>query len=326
MFLNTLTHINTMMQRKVIKQGNNTLTITLPRKWTVKYRVKPGNELDVQEQGAKLVVSSTVQVQSEDSVTFDVSGLDRSSISILVQGLYRYGYNDINITSSDVSTPHHRLGKKVTVSKVVHDMTSRFVGSEVLSSSSKSFSIKRITSESREEFDLVLRRIYRLLNEMMDAFIDGIENNSTEALESIEFRHTNIKKFINYCLRLLNKFGHPDTKKTAFYFAIIQFISKIDDFIKNSARAITKHNYKMSQKSVKVIKDINTSVKMYYSLFYDYNIKKVSSLNESRDKIRNGFFTKIKAFSKEELVILGGLMQVIEVLFDMTELRMALEN
>jgi phosphate uptake regulator len=315
-----------MMRRKVIKQGNNTLTLTLPRKWTLKCGVKPGSELDVQEQGSNLVVSNVAQVQNEDSITVDVSNLDRTSIGTLVQGLYRYGYNDITVTTGDVSTPHHRIGKPVPVSRVIHDMTSRFVGSEVLSSSSKSFSIKRITSESREEFDTVLRRVYRLLNEMIDTFNDGIEKNDINILESIEFQHINIKKFVNYSLRLLNKFGHPDAKKTAFYFTIIQYLSKIDDFVKNAARYIANNKYEMSQRATKVTKDIGNSVKMYYDLFYDYNITKVASLNECRDKIRNNFFSKVKEFSKEELVILGGLTQIIEVLLDMTELRMALEN
>ncbi len=315
-----------MMRRKVIKQGNNTLTLTLPREWTLKCGVKPGSELDVQEQGSHLMVSSTLQVQGEDSITVDISNLDRSSINSLVQGLYRYGYNDINITTSDISTKHHRIGKHVPVSKVIHDVTNRLVGSEVLSSSSKAFSIKRITTESREEFDTVLRRVFRLLNEMVDTFIDGLDKNSNEILESMEFHHVNMKKFINYSLRLLNKFGHPDAKKTAFYFAIIQYLSKIDDFIKNSARYITINNYEMSTRATKMAKDIGSSVKMYYDLFYDYNIKKVANMNESREKIRNGFFSKVKEFSKEELVILGGLIQIIEILVDITELRMGLEN
>ncbi len=315
-----------MMRRKVIKQGNNTLTLTLPRKWTVRCGVKPGSELDVQEQGSHLVVSNVSQVLNEDAITIDVSNLDRTSIGTLIQGLYRYGYNDINVTTNDASTPHHRTGKHVPVSKVVHEWTSRFVGSEVLSSSSKSFSIKRITSETREEFDTILRRVYRLLNEMMDSFIEGIEKNDMNTLESIEFHHTNIKKFVNYSLRLLNKFGHPDAKKTTFYFAIIQYLSKIDDFVKNASRYITKNNYEMSPKTTKVVKDIRNSITAYYDLFYSYDIKKVASLNEDRDKLRNNFFSKIKDFSKEELVILGGLTQILEILLDMTELRMALEN
>ncbi len=315
-----------MMRRKVIKQGNNTLTLTLPREWTVKCGVKQGSELDVQEQGSHLVVSSTIQVQGEDSITVDISNLDRSSINSLVQGLYRYGYNDINITTNDISTKHHRIGKHVSVSKVIHDVTNRLVGSEVLSSSSKAFSIKRITTESREEFDTVLRRVFRLLNEMVDTFIDGLDKNSKEILESMEFHHVNMKKFINYSLRLLNKFGHPAAKKTAFYFTIIQYLSKIDDFIKNSARYITINNYEMSTRATKMAKDIGNSVKMYYDLFYDYNIKKVANMNEFREKIRNGFFSKVKEFSKEELVILGGLIQIIEILVDITELRMGLEN
>jgi hypothetical protein len=82
----------------------------------------------------------------------------------------------------------------------------------------------------------------------------------------------------------------------------------------------------MSLNSSKLVNDIKKSITLYYELFYDYNLKKVSDLNEWREKVRNNFFSKIKDLSKGELVILGGLMQIIEILLDMTELRMAMEN
>ena len=35
------------MKRKVIKQGHNTLTITLPSKWVEKNTIVPGEEVEV---------------------------------------------------------------------------------------------------------------------------------------------------------------------------------------------------------------------------------------------------------------------------------------
>jgi len=44
------------MKRRVIKQGNNTLTITLPRKWASSANIKAGDELDIIEEGDNLKI------------------------------------------------------------------------------------------------------------------------------------------------------------------------------------------------------------------------------------------------------------------------------
>ena len=46
------------MRRKVIKQGHNTLTITLPSSWVNKFNIKTGDELDVREQGKILSIGT----------------------------------------------------------------------------------------------------------------------------------------------------------------------------------------------------------------------------------------------------------------------------
>jgi phosphate uptake regulator len=314
------------MKRKVVRHGSNTLTISLPSKWCKSFGVKAGEELDVEDQGNKLIISDISPKQKSSAISVDISNLDRTSTLVLIQGLYRYGYDDIKIRTENTTFPHFRLGKEAAVSEVVHEVVQRFIGSEIISSSSNSFEIKRISQESNDEFETVLRRVFRLLNEMVEIFIQGLEKNDDKLLSSIELHHINIKKFINYSLRLLNKFSHPEVNETTFYFSIIQYISKIDDFIKNAARYTLKNNFRMSLNSSKLVNDIKKSITLYYELFYDYNLKKVSDLNEWREKVRNNFFSKIKDLSKGELVILGGLMQIIEILLDMTELRMAMEN
>lgn len=313
------------MKRKVIKQGNNTLTITLPRKWANLYKVEAGKELEVEEQASRLVISASGAVSKQDTITVDITGLDRSSTVILIQSLYRYGYDNIEIRTENTSFPHFRIGKEVPVAKVIHDTVARFIGSEIIGSSPKYFSIKKISEESNDEFDVVLRRVFRLLNDMIAVFVEAVEKNDRHLLESVEQHHVNVKKFVNYCLRLLNKFGHGEIRKTTFYYSIIQYLSKIDDFVKNAARYIAANGYKLGQKSIRVVKNIQKSVTLYYELFYDYSLKKICEITKWRDEVRNSCFKMVREYSKEELIILGGLMQIIEILLDMTELRMALE-
>jgi len=82
----------------------------------------------------------------------------------------------------------------------------------------------------------------------------------------------------------------------------------------------------MSKRSIKVVKGIQGVMNRFYEVFYKFRNNDVKTLIESRDSIRNGFYSDITNFSNDELGILGNLIQVNELILDMVELRMAMEN
>ncbi|MEE9525785.1 MAG: phosphate uptake regulator PhoU [Candidatus Woesearchaeota archaeon] len=314
------------MKRKVIKQGNGTLTITLPKEWTKKSNLKGGDEIDVIEKDKSLVVGGHKD-DSVKEIKIDVSNLDRTTLQILIQSIYRYGYDLIEVISHNPMIAHHRLGKKVSTSSVIYDSTNRLVGAEVISASSKRYVIKRIAEESINDFPTILRRIFRLLNEMIDSFIQSVKTNDNEMIKSIEFQHINLKKFINFCLRLLNRYGYEDSRKTCFYFNIISLLSKVEDIIKNNSRYTLKHKIKIQKKKTfELLEDIKDHIRMFYELFFNYKLEKIAELNKQRDIFREKLFKYTKDMSKEENLVIGGLSQIVELILDMTETRMALES
>ena len=60
------------MRRKIIKQGHNTLTITLPSKWVRANKVVPTDEIDVVEKGNKLIISKELQ-EGIQRISFDTN-------------------------------------------------------------------------------------------------------------------------------------------------------------------------------------------------------------------------------------------------------------
>ncbi len=312
------------MKRKVIKQGHDTLTLTLPKRWAETAGIKPGDEVDVEEKGSNLIITNKNVVPKEESVSIDISKLDRSSALISIQGAYRYGYDSIRITSDKPTTTHYRHQKEVSISEIIHNVVGRCIGAEIVSSKGNTFHIKKLSNESHEEFDNVMRRVFRLLNEEIEEFIIAVENNDKNKLASIEHHHFNIKKFINYAHRLLNKFGHNEPKKTAIMFSVIEYLGRIENFVKNASRDMQKYEFKLSKRSIKAIKETYEIVKGYYEFFYNFNIEKSSPLFQRRDKIRYELFKDLNELTKEELLIIGGILQINEVILDLIELRMAL--
>ena len=118
-----------------------------------------------------------------------------------------------------------------------------------------------------------------------------------------------------------------DSRKTCFYFNIISLLSKSEDIIKNNSRYVLKHGINLkSRSSVEILKEIRNSLRMYYEFFYSYKLEKMTQLNKQRDNFRDKLFKSMKEMSKEENMIIGGMSQIVELILDMTELRMALEG
>ena len=186
------------MKRKVIKQGNNTLTITLPRKWTSKQNISAGDEINLEEKGSGILIAGQTN-SKEREICVKIDNLDRTTVHLLIQGMYCYGYDSIEIHCNSTVFPHYRLKKNVGVGVTIYELTNRLVGAEVIQASKNHYIIKRIAEESFKDFPTVLRRIFLLVLEMMETFIGGAEQNDHEILRSIEFQHNNLKKFINFC-------------------------------------------------------------------------------------------------------------------------------
>ena len=86
---------NHIMKRKVIKQGNDTLTITLPREWTKSYGIKAGDEIHLERRGNTLILS-TDKLFSFGRKSRDISNL-KSVLPLVLLHLYRKGYDEVEL-------------------------------------------------------------------------------------------------------------------------------------------------------------------------------------------------------------------------------------
>ena len=84
-----------LIKRRVIQIANSTQLISLPRKWSLKYGVKKGDELEIEENGSKLTVS-TEKVFQVEKIELSIDDLD-PMILRSVTALYKRGVDEIKI-------------------------------------------------------------------------------------------------------------------------------------------------------------------------------------------------------------------------------------
>ena len=216
-------------------------------------------------------------------------------------------------------------GREQSVSATIKFAVDRMLGAEVTSSTPAGCTVQVLTDDAKEKFDLVLRRIFRLLPEMFDTYIEGTQSDVDVFRETVNFKHNQIKKFVNYGLRLLNKFGHEDASKTTFYFAIIDYLGKIDEIMKNMVEYAIKNNkQRIGKKCLAYMKEVKNAFDSYHAFFYSYDLKKVTEFHKNRDlfKLRNS--DAFRTMNQEEVYILASFTQIYDILIDLSELRMSI--
>jgi phosphate uptake regulator len=310
------------MRRKVIQIADSTQLISLPRKWCLTHNIKKGDELDIEENGSKLVVR-TDSTPPFASVELDISKLDRTSIMFLIRALYKKGYDEIKINYKSPVATHYRTDQEINISTIAHREVSRCPGLEIIEQKDTYLLLKAISVADPKELENILRRTFIMISDTCKDLVAACKTNDARMLESIEEKHDNVTRFINHCCRLINK--RQGLENAHFLYNIVSVLDKILDIMKNSAREMLEYNKKITAESAKILDLIYESYEIFHDLFYRFNLDKVHKMNEFKEKIYREIVAKAKIIPKEEILLLYDMHQSLELYRALTEARMAIQ-
>lgn len=263
------------MKRKVIQIAGSTQLVSLPRQWAKAHNIQRGQEIDVQEDGDRIIVSMN-SVPAVEKAEIDVSELN-GMVTRFIHALYKRGVDELKVA----------FGKPELMVKVQEAISKEAVGFEVLEQGSDNCVI-RYVSGSLEEFDSVLRRIFLLLLTMSEQTYDSIKAPNYPQLKNTAFLEEANNRFTTVCRRHLNKFGTNARSKLGPLYYIIEELEKIADQYKY----ICQHFSNLQDKKIKVNGDVldlfavsNKMLRVFYELFYKFDIEKIVQLKELRDKV-----------------------------------------
>lgn len=291
-----------------------------------KHSIKKGVEVDVQEQGNKVTVSTDSFPELEAKV-IDVTGMDRSSIVFSVRSAYRRGYDSIDVRYSEPFTTHLRTGNKIKISSIVHEEVGRLVGVEIIQQKENSCIIKSISEPSAKDFGNIMRRVFILLSDVCNDVLEGVRAGNANLLETVEERHDNITKFISYSLRLLNKKGYDVLTDITSLYEIVSMLEQITDLLKWVARdALKSKKIKFSDNGLKVLENVMRGFSQFHELFYRFDNRKVAMLYENRHSTLGIFKSAVPKMPQNELLVLSNATYIFTLLVSMTEIRMGLDS
>lgn len=329
------------MKRRIIKQGHNTLTITLPSKWVKQYNLKPGNEIDLIEKENGLFIST--EKNGEFLKTeIDISGLDIPIIWKYMMSIYREGYDEIKVyfdPEKKLESPYkyfakHKLDRKYlkedikkTPLEFFHEMMNRFIGYEIVNYGKDFVLIKEMSEPTSKEFDNSMRRIFLLIEQMGEEICENLKEQNIKNLNHIHDIDINLDKFHDYCIRILNKIGNKSLKKTSILISILFFLELIGDEFKSISHHLIFDFKKGNYKNIKeIIESIKKELDLFYELYYKFDKEKIKEMSElDKDRYFNveNVFNKIK--KDEEKEIFHHLRIIARYINALVELRIEME-
>ena len=309
------------MKRKVVLHGSSTLIISLPQEWAKKYGINKGQELDVIELDRELRIK-TENTKSIESTEINVSDFDRTAIKSYICGAYRMGFDVITINFDDKETTYKRLGRVVLIKDIIQEEVDRFVGMEIISATDHSCIIKDVSHLDQGEFDNIFRRIFLLTFDLGDSVINLMQNKEKENIENVYSKHKTVTRLINYCLRLLNKYGYNNFRKTCTLYHIVSSLDQIVDLMKYSARNFESEKVKLDYENIRIMNEIITVLRLFYESFYKFDSMKIKEIDYKRREIDEKFSEATK--KGINMRIISKWQFILEIIFLMREARFGL--
>ncbi len=286
------------MKRKIVKQGAATLMVSLPSKWAKQFNLKKGDEIDVIESGKRLILGISTEKKEKTRVSVDISGY-HPLINRVLLSLYIKGVDELEVNFSDYSEIKDFQKRTIT----------ELLGFEIMKQTQNSIVIKDITEMTDQNIVYIIARIFLILDSMIEELINGLEKK--QKLEPIIEIDASVNKFVNFCLRVLNKKGYEDVNKTQQVYAIVSGLEEVGDILKEIARRVEKlkSKEKVTKEDIEILKNIRKFLDMYRKLFLSFN--KVDAVAFSKE------YKKIKEKIDENSVIERYLYELNETIIRM---------
>jgi len=314
------------MKRKVIQIANSTQLVSLPRKWALKQGIKKGDEIEVTEEGNRIILSIDHNF-ADNNITINISDLDTSTVLHYIEGIYKSGYDEIEILYDKETLHDFKSNESVELVPFVYSIMDRLIGMELIEQKKGRIVLKDVSATSFKEFDNVLRRVFLLILDTCHEVREAIQEDDKKALLDIKTKHDRITKFVAFCLRLLNKGGYNDFRRTAYVHHIVASLDKLTDHFKYAAQEGYGRKLKIREETMSMFEKVEISLRLYYNLYYKFEKETLITLSKNRREIQKMVSdnTKIK-FPSSDVLLMGRLLTITDMLVDLTEARIALES
>ncbi|MBL7055677.1 phosphate uptake regulator PhoU [Candidatus Woesearchaeota archaeon] len=297
-----------VIKRSVIQIANSTQLVSLPRKWTKKYNVQKGDELEVEERGNSLAILTESSPSSKE-ISLNISSLTPKQSERLIARTYQKGYDVIKIKYDN---PQSGMS--------IQNKVKELLGFEIIEKTKDQILIKSISQKLDIGFDSSLRRVFLILIDLAETCLEGFAKNDKIAMESVYDKDFDLNKFCYFCLRSIRKGLHGEFGNYILYF-LIDTLEYVGDEYKRLNKNLAKISEKRRKQFISLVSEVNTLVKLDYEFFYNPHKEKLNSAIKIHNDINDLIESMKGAKDENELSALNSLYFISSIVYNQISMR-----
>ncbi|MFC1801630.1 hypothetical protein ACFLZB_04155 [Nanoarchaeota archaeon] len=294
------------MKRKLIRQRDS-LTVTLPKNWTDRFKLKGGEEIELDERDLNILVKAP-GVKEKKETTFEITKKTKQSMyKTLLNHIYRKGYDKITI----------KFFSPNILPKIEGFVEKFYLGFAVVEKGKDYCIIENIAEPSEEKFDILIRRCFLIIKEMAEMLYQGCEKGKFEQLERLTEYCNNLDKFLFFCRRVVSK-GFFSRGDSNLYWELLTNMMHV------GRSYLSLGNYLSKQKKITLHQSVLGLFKrsMYfnsliYDAYYQKDIGKIGEMVDLKDKLLYGpVFQIIEKTTGLEAVVVYHIRQTSRLIYN----------
>lgn len=248
------------MKRSVIQIGNSTQLVSLPRQWSIRNCIKKGDEIEVEEKNNALILRAD-RKEEVKQVTIDLRDMPTLKRRTICAA-YLKGYDEVKIL---YNSPEYI--------RIIQQILPEFTGYDIVMQDKKGCVIKEISKPTQGEFNNLFNRLFLVVYDMASTLVEGLSHNDKDLVNSIQFRETSVNKFSNFCRRIINRYGYPQTENISNVYFILFNLELLGDEYKALSLHL-KDQKKVPQSVIDTIRAVNSFFSQVHLLFGSFSKEK----------------------------------------------------
>jgi len=285
-------HLSAYMKRKIIRLGRKDRAshlVSMPTSWLKKYNLKQGDEVDVDFLGNDIVVKASKGLAVPKEVTIDVTGFEYAYLWRLLNALYTSGVDVIRLKFEKDTIYDHRIHKEVKLLDVVRQHVQTCMGMEVEEIKKNSCVIRQFSTVIEEEFEHAFSKTYFIFLQMFENTVSLLKHYDTEKLSLMEMLDSDLDKFTKFCVRVCNKKGYKDYRRTFYVDDLLGRTESLGDLLDSICRWELKPKLKVHPKLVSVFESYLELYREFYKPFHKYKREDFLKYHKERSRLKDMF-------------------------------------
>ncbi len=306
------------MRRKLVKQGQNALTLTVPAKWTKLNSMVAGDEANVLIDGARVVITP-VEIKHPPRVAhidFSTEHLHLTKekgkkaftrkefrfINRMLAASYKLGFDEVKVYSDDKQ-----------VLEFVRKNITDYVGHEIIDESETFVHAKSYADLREEKISALINRLFYFHEQYAGDVVDAIKKNDREKLVRLLEIKPSHSRLSDLCKRIvMKKVNEQPTEFKHLYVMVM-----------DAPRILRQYQWMIRQllqldtlkKIPKPVLSFMTGVADYVVLCNSFirtpSIEKLAKVSEQRNNLEEKGYSLMGKQKQESLFVVHFLLNIV---------------